>query len=276
MKSLSNYVFELKDETYFKLAKKRKEQGKDISDIISHANGRIFDDFINELTSRSWYKEYVKNAEYSKESVIIKLVFDGCMHDTKGSSTFKEERNNMRTSLISLSKKYGRLVHGVRFLTYYANEEPHALIYLLNRKEYLKDIDKNTLLYHITTDIDIVNKIIDNGIIPVENKKYNDYTYNCVFAFKSKKFIDLYRKKYLNVKKYYIIEFEAGDNIYFPDWMLNMDLIRDLQFKTLRYDDEITKRASQSIFTLSKIDKEQIVSITEVSGKNKNIIYERK
>ncbi len=276
MKRLIDYICELRDETYFKVARKRNEQGKDISDIISHANERITKDFIKELTSSDWYKTYVKKIEYSDDSSTIKLLLSEQMRDEYGADPkYENERQEMYDNLKTLARKYGRLIHGLRFMNCYANEEPTILFYLLDRKKYLKDINKDTILYHVTSKLENANKIIENGII-VSQPIFTTYTYKCVFAFKSKRFIDMFSKKFLKKKQYYVIEFKAGDNIYFDDWMLNSELITELQYKSPGGNmDSIRKRASQAIFTLSNIDKEQIVSVTEINGKNNNVIYSK-
>lgn len=276
MKSLIRYIYELKDETYLNLARKRKEQNKDISNILSHANNRIYGDFLKELTSTDWYKLYVKNIEYKDSS--IRLVLDEAMREnsSKEYEKYEDDRMAMYDILKKLAKKYGRLIHGCKFDNIYANEEPAVIFYMLDRKDYLKDINNDTILYHVTSNLDKANNIIKNGIIPQDPQFYT-YTYNCVFAFKSTKFIELFRKKYLHVKKYYIIEFKAGNNIYFYDWMLNKDLLDELRWKSPGYDIErLKKRSSEAIFTLSNINKDQIVSVIEVDGKNKNTIYTNK
>ena len=276
MKSLIQYIYELKDETYLNLARKRKEQNKDVSNIISHSKNKIYGDFIKELTSTDWYKSYVKKIEYNELS--IRLVLDESMREnsSKEYEKYKDDRKAMYDTLKKLAKKYGRLIHGYKFDNIYANEEPAIIFYMLDRNDYLKDINSDTILYHVTSDLDKANNIIKNGIIP-HDPHFATYTYNCVFAFKSKKFIELYRKKYLQLKKYYIIEFKAGNNIYFNDWMLNKDLLNELRWKSPGYDlERLKKQSSESIFTLSNINKDQIVSIIEVDGKNKKTIYTNK
>ena len=275
MKSLKEYIFELKDETYLKLANRRRKQNKDISDIIEHSYKIFTKDFIKELTSFDWFKYVVKqNGDKDYEKVLI-LTFDEIMH--RSNKANKELQDKMQDDLTNLCKKYNSFIHGLKFCLNYGSEDPTVEIYIFDRRQYLKNINENTLLYHLTYKQEFIDGILKEGIKPAESNQFHDYTYKCVFAFKDKKFINKY-KKYFSYKHYFIVEFKAGDNIYFNDWMLNKDFLNELAYKNHKSVNELSDKqkenASGAIFTLSKIDKSQIVSITEIDKGKQNIIYE--
>ena len=271
MKSFKEYIFELSDDKYLKLAKGRKQQNKDISNILLHAYNIINKKFIDELKSFEWYK-YVNKCNAG--NICITLYFDNIMYD-KNEDNNDELRKQMHNDIIELCKKYNTFVHGVRFNTHYSNEDPNVEIYIFDRKKHL-DIKKDQKLYHITT-FDNAKKIIDEGIKTNINNNYSSsYTYKSVFAFKTKKFINYYIRNYIGYKEYCLIEFEAGDNIYFNDWVLNIDLKKEYSWKYREYDQEkIEKNGSDSIFTLEDIDKNQILTIIKIKGNKKEIIYSR-
>ena len=261
MKSLKQYIFELNDATYLNLATKRKAQGKDINDILSHANSTIMKSFINDLKKLKYIEYSTKFEEY--EHTII-VYFNEKMHYNTGNENLI---NQMHHELKDLCKKYGTFVHGIRFLDYYSDEPAHVYIQLLDRKKEDKTIKKDTILYHITSNIDNAKKIIDEGLTLGNKSNFYDYTYKCIFVFKSKKALNYYMKNYehggTNKKPCYLIEFKAGDNLYFPDWMLNGDLKIYININ------------EGSLFTLSPIDKSQIISVTEISGRDKNILFSK-
>lgn len=270
MKSIKEYIFELSDDKYLKLAKRKKQQNKDISDILLHANNIISKKFIDELILFDWYK-YVN--ECKTYDVAIVLYFDNIMHDSNKDNA--ELRKQMHEDLIELCKKYNTFVHGIRFNTYYFDEKPTVEIYIFDRKNDL-NIKKDQKLYHVT-NLTNIQKIIGEGLkINTSNHFSSGYTYKSLFAFKSKKFVNYYVKNYLSEKEYCLIEFEAGDNIYFNDWVLNKDLMREYSYKNSEYDiKKLEKNASDSIFTLEDIDKNQILTVTKIKGNKKEVIYNK-
>lgn len=263
MKSLSQYIFELNDSTYLKLAKARKAQGKDISNIISHARNIAVKKLLDEMRSYDWF-EHIINLEVGERAVDI--IFDEAMHD-KGPTEFKDMRERMKKDLENLGKNHSEIVHGIGYSLIYSNEPPSATIYLLEKSNYIKDIKPDTILYHVTTDKAAVDNIIKNGIKGAAENRFDHYTYKCVFAFKTKSKISQYARKYLGAKSYYIIEFKAGNHIYFNDWMLNKDFIRDAGWGADK------EKLSVSIFTPDDIESSLISAIYEVKGKDKKEIY---
>jgi len=251
MKSLSQYIFELSDETYLNLANKRKLQNKDISNILSHAYNMLSKSFFDDLLSYDWMK-YVKNIPKEPKEYYIQLIFDDIMRSHYGGEKEQKIRNQIYDDLIALGKKYNRFIHGFVFSTKYSNEEPYVAIYIFDRKKYLKNIKSTSKLYHVTSSEQTIKKILSEGLTPQEaNMEMYDYTYKCVFAFRSKSSARYYATKYLP-NEYYLIEFEAGDNIYFNDKKMNND--------EWNYD-------LDAVFTLSKIDKQNIISIVKIKNK---------
>lgn len=271
MKSLKDYIFELKDETYLNLAKARKKQGRDISDILSHARNRLIKDFFEDINKFSWSK-YITNVKEGRSMLIITFTNEMHWNRTNNKSLVGE----MQDDLSMTCKKYGRIIHGVRFCNHYNNEDANVEIFLLDRKNNIKEIKEDTILYHITNGDEIINKILKEGLVPQKANNYNNsYTYNCVFAFRDMKHLNRYRIDYLSKehkKNYYIIEFKAGDNIYFNDDVLNFDFAKCFGSPYASWEERLENEKS-SVYTFDSIDVSQITKVTKVQGKEKTVIY---
>ena len=264
MKTLKeSLILELNDSTYLNLAKARKAQGKDISDIILHARNIAVKKLLDEMRSYDWFEHTINLDVYERG---VDIIFDVTMHD-KGPAEFRDMRERMKKDIKEICKHHGEIVHGVSFDTYYLDEPPTVAISLLEKSKYLKDIKPDTILYHVTTDKAAVDSIIKNGIIASSKNRFDSYVYECVFAFKTKSKISQYARKYLGVKSYYIIEFKAGNHIYFNDWMLNTDFIRDAGWGANK------EKLSVSIFTPDDIEPSLITAVYDVSGGSKKEIY---
>lgn len=251
-------IFELKDETYLSAAMKRKQQGRGFEDILKHSANMQIKNFIKELSEFEWFSQYVipeKLNVYEQVQVYIEFVESMyCNHKDFDKATF----NRIESDITNLCRKYGKLVHGVRLYCIYSNEAPHAIVSFLDRSNPL-DIKSKNILYHVTTKESAIDSIKINGLTSQEKNNFSDsYTYKCVFALTKKAGIKEYAKM-LNTKNgYYVISFEAGDNIYFNDALQNRQFY--LQSSSSRSWDGV------ACFTLSDVSPEQIVSIDYYKG----------
>lgn len=279
MNNLRNYIInELKDETYFNLASK-KYKNKNIDNIISHSYNVISKNFIDELTKKQWYNDFIIDVNYNDNKKLksnsfkdddiytlkltwnkdlIKLdnsLWDDQKYYYKRGSTGNDILEDIIDDCSSLCKKYNRFIHGFEINVLY-----HEILFkIFDRKKYIKDIDEDTILYHLVDNKNTANKILENGLkcketVNFNQNRYNQYTYNCVFAFREINAAINYAK-YINNDEhiYYLIKFKAGNNIFFNDHVFNDDAY------------ECNKKA---VFTLTDINKDQIISVDQVNFNN--------
>lgn len=252
------HIFELNDETYLAAATKRRAQGRDASELLKHSGNMMIDKFVKELQQFDWFSKYTVPEKFRiYEQISLYIEFTENIHMSHKDYD-KQLLERIESDMISLCKKYGKLVHGVRFYIHYSNEAPNAVVSFLERKPI--DVKSNSTLFHVTTKNEAIDNIIKNGLHPQEKNNFSAYTYSCVFALTNKAGIKEYTKLLKDAKSqgYYVISFKAGDNIYFDDKLQNHHF-------------RMTSNASRNwtgtaCFTLTDINPEQIVSIDYYKG----------
>lgn len=258
MKSLKEFIFELKDETYLAAAAKRLKQGKNINDLIQHTHNKVVKDFMKRLSGFDWFEENTIPEKCTVTDNGVSITFTDKLH-MPSSNYDKKLLDTVENDVINLCKEFGKLVHSVRFYVQYSNEDPSMFITFLDRKNTV-NVKENDIMYHVTKNKNAIDGIIKNGLKPQEGNNFsNSYTYKCVFALSKKSGIKDYLKM-INTKAtgYYVISFEAGDNIYFND---------KIQNNAFSWNGSSSKNYfGIACFTLTDVSPKQIVSIDYYKG----------
>ena len=258
MKSLKEFIFELKDETYLSAAAKRLKHGKNVDDLIQHAHNKAVKDFMKKLSGFSWFEANTIPEKCVITDNGVSIAFTENLHVP--SKEFDNKLfDKVQKDVIDTCKEFGKLVHSVRFYTHYSNEDPTMYITFLDRKNTV-NVKSTDIMYHVTKNESVIDSIIKNGLKPQEDNNFsNSYTYKCVFALSKKSGIKDYLKM-INTKAtgYYVISFEAGDNIYFND---------KIQNNAFSWNGSSSKNYfGIACFTLTDVSPKQIVSIDYYKG----------